>query len=71
MILFKGKKYLNYIDLLYSQIRNSETIDTHNYLYSKVFYCKAALENKFKKEFQLKEVKEILADKSWQKPSTP
>ncbi len=62
MILFKEKKYSNYIDILYMLVRENKKIDTNYFPYSYLFYCRAALENKFKRKFKLKEVKELIKD---------
>ncbi len=62
MILFKDKKFSNYIDLLYFLIDHNMKVRTDYFPNSNLYYCKVALENKFKRKFKLKEVRELIKD---------
>lgn len=62
MILFKDKKFQSYIDLLYYLIDNNMKVDTNYFPYSNLYYCRKALEEKFKRKFTFKEVKRLIKD---------
>lgn len=70
MIIFSNKKYPGYIELFYDLAHKYENKPLFKILRgippSKVFFVKAALEEKFKRKFLFKEVKEIIKDKTWQ-----
>lgn len=63
MILYNEKKYSDYIDLLYNLIRlHDEEVNVKlfpNYYY---FYCREALQNRFKRKFTLKQVKQLIKE---------
>lgn len=78
MITYNDKKYLGYLELFYElneqyKVNQRELINRLDRIIppSKVFFVKAALEEKFKRRFKFKEVLEIMKDRSWQwrKPS--
>lgn len=62
MILYNEIKYSDYIDLLFSRIRNHQPIKMKIFPHHDLFYCRAALEAKFKRRFTLKEVRELIKD---------
>lgn len=43
----------------------------NNFLHSRIYYIRAALEEKFNRHFSLVEIKRIINDKSWQTQGTP
>jgi len=62
MIKFKGKKFSNYYDLLHYLVSHNLKVNTMYFPNSQLYYCRAALENKFNRKFKLSEVKELIKD---------
>lgn len=74
MIIFSNKKYLGYLELFYDVAHKYDNKRLFKILKgippSKVFFVKAALEDKFNRTFSFAEVKKIIKDKTWQTHTT-
>jgi hypothetical protein len=62
MLLYKGKTYQHYYDLLVDLIINNKPVNEHIFPSSRIYFCKIALENKFNRRFTIKEVKRLIKD---------
>jgi hypothetical protein len=62
MIKYKNKKFNNYYDVLIYMCQHKIRVNEALFPYARLYYCKAALENKFQRKFKLSEVKELIKD---------
>lgn len=60
MINYKNKKFTNYIDLEDYMIRIERCVNEKLFTHSYNIYIKYLLENKFKKEFSVTEIRHLL-----------
>lgn len=62
MIKYNNIIYEDFISLLYDKLKKGQYVDARIFPTHTAIYCRAALQNKFKRKFKLKEVKELLQE---------
>lgn len=62
MILFKGKKFSNYIDFQDYLIRNDEIIHEGYFEHSDFFYIRSLINENFNKQFSVKQIKQLIKE---------
>lgn len=71
-IIFNGKKFSSRLDaFVYICKIENNNFPVKLFLHSDIYYVRAHLEEKFKREFSLKEVQKMTLDKSWQWCTSP
>lgn len=61
MIKYNNILYKDYIHLLYNKLRTREFVNINIFPTHTNFYCRAALQNKFKRRFTLRETRELMS----------
>lgn len=65
-----GDRLALLVGIIKSQEDNPKNMG-NNFLHSRIYYIRAALEAKFDRHFGLAEIKKIINDTSWQTQDTP